>query len=112
MLRVKKGVVFKCFKPKIIDLLEMLNRISEEIEKDIWITSANDGKHSENSYHYKNLALDLRIWNLEKKDINYVIENLTNDRFQFLFSPDHKYYDIVLEKDHIHCEYDERKANQ
>lgn len=80
-------------------MLITLDNLSNRIGKDIWITSANDGKHRKDSYHYKNLALDIRIWNLNKNDIDIIIRGLKEDN---------SYHDVVLEKDHIHCEFDER----
>jgi uncharacterized protein YcbK (DUF882 family) len=101
MVRVKKNVVFKAIRREVIELLDALDQISNGMDKDIWITSANDGVHRKNSYHYKNLALDIRIWNLTKIEIEQSMIDLVN----YLGS----YYDIVLEKDHIHIEFDERR---
>ena len=105
MLRVKKGVVFKDFKEHIIFLLEILCNLSEIIKKDIWITSANDGKHSKNSYHYLDLALDIRIRNLTSDEIKLVLTELTLDSGRYYLP----FFDIVLESDHIHVEWDERR---
>lgn len=112
MLKIKKSVVFKMFRIEMITILQVLDELSNRSssfdyhinQKDIWITSANDGKHRKNSYHYKNLALDICIKNLTKKDIDLVLLNLKGVKFN-LFK-----FDVVLEKDYIHIEYDEGRA--
>jgi hypothetical protein len=75
--------------------------VAEEIYKkhgvECVITSANDGKHGDKTLHHKGLALDLRTWNLNGREA-YV----TADIKQAL-GPG---YDVVLERDHIHMEYD------
>ena len=61
------------------------------------ITSANDGKHGPNTLHHKGLALDIRTWALNGREPEVVAE------MQEALGPE---YDVVLEKDHIHLEYD------
>lgn len=63
------------------------------------ITSAFDGKHGPNSLHYKGKALDLRINNLRPEQVHPVFVAL-----KAALGPGG--YDVVLEQDHIHCEYD------
>ena len=105
MIRVKKGVVFKAFNNQVIQALWVLQETSEGIKKDIVITSANDGKHSENSYHYKNLALDIRIRNLAQSEIGIVMLDLKRPSPYYLA----EHCDVILESDHIHWEFDERR---
>lgn len=61
------------------------------------ITSAKDGKHSEKSLHYQGLALDLRTWNLGGREAQAAGE------IRRTLGPE---YDVVLEKDHLHIEWD------
>ena len=66
---------------------------------DLVVTSVCDGKHSERSLHYKGLALDIRTRTLKaNKSEAVVVAHLKT-----ALSPD---YDVVLEGDHIHIEYD------
>ena len=58
------------------------------------ITSARDGKHNEDSFHYKGQAIDLRT--------KHVLEALTKQIKEYLGTD----YDVVLESDHIHIEWD------
>ena len=61
------------------------------------ITSGSDGKHGQNSLHYKGLALDFRIWNLGGAESDVLPE------LKAALGPE---YDVVLEGDHFHVEYD------
>ena|SRR3990167_11277587 len=70
----------------------------------VTVTAGSDGHHGEQSLHYKNLAVDLRTghsWSpplmtpQEAKDIR--------DELALRLGAG---YDVVLEGDHIHAEYD------
>ena len=69
-IHVKAGVIFKRFTPALIRMLGALDSIALSgvasvpgLPDVITITSANDGKHAENSRHYKDEALDVRSKN-------------------------------------------------
>ena len=62
------------------------------------ITSASDGKHSPNSLHYCGQALDLRIRMLTGGQMETIRKQLTIALGE--------QYDVVLEKDHFHIEFD------
>jgi hypothetical protein len=64
-------------------------------------TSLNDGKHIKSSYHYLNLAADFGIRELEQDKRFRVVKEIK----KLLGST----YDVVLEADHIHIEFDLRK---
>lgn len=68
---------------------------------EVVITSLNDAIHSETSLHYVGQAVDIRIWNLKGVTASQVAEEikkrLTID------------YDVVVESDHIHIEYQPRR---
>lgn len=66
--------------------------------KKLVITSTTEGKHRKNSLHYKGLAFDVRISDKTKEETNRFLNLL---KFHF-----DRTLDIVLEKDHIHIEYD------
>ena len=62
------------------------------------VTSLEDGNHMKGSFHYVGRAADLRTRDIPpdvcKQLVRDIKASLGND------------YDVVLEKDHIHLEYD------
>jgi len=68
------------------------------IRREAIITSARDGAHMKNSLHYKGRAIDLRIYDMPMGVAQKVVTELKNKLG--------RNYDIVLEHDHIHLEYD------
>jgi hypothetical protein len=77
---------------KIHDVFEMY-------ELQTWITSADDSKHMAGSFHYLGLALDFRSYywlvHIAPFELANKLAVVLGDEF-----------DVVLEKDHIHIEYD------
>ena len=65
---------------------------------DCVITSASDGKHGPNSLHYNGQALDLRTRHINGQGLQLVVDKL-KEAFGSQF-------DVVLESDHIHVEFD------
>lgn len=79
------------------------------ISTDLFITSGNDGVHMRGSKHYEDAALDFRTKNLSKID-KYRFKSTLAERLG-------KGYDLVLEdeggpNEHLHVEYDSKKAVQ
>lgn len=64
---------------------------------DMVITSAKDGKHHDGSLHYVGRAIDIRIWKIANRAQQVIAE------MKAQLGPE---YDVVLEEDHIHLEYD------
>jgi hypothetical protein len=62
------------------------------------ITSCSDSKHGPNSLHYKGLALDLRTQHLPTPAVQGIVDKLKES-----LGPQ---FDVVLEDDHIHVEWD------
>lgn len=70
----------------------MLKRENAELV----ITSLTDGKHKENSLHHCGDAMDIRTWQMKDKAAfaSALREKLGAE------------YDVVIESDHLHIEYD------
>jgi len=80
------------------------------------ITSGRDGEHSRNSKHYKDGAIDVRRWypatsagpNIPAGPVQHV--QLTTEQLNAIVSDLHQLlgddFDIVLERTHIHIEFD------
>jgi len=97
MINVKRGVRFKEFNGWYFNMCQAIVYAWPGKDKPT-ITSATDGKHSKRSLHYKNKALDVRTRPLDKSD-----QELYKYKLSWWLG---KHYDVVLEKDHIHIEFD------
>lgn len=90
------------FDPVMVRIIEVARDTAPMLESGtVWITSANDGNHSEGSLHYENRAFDIRIKNI----IGHVRNEaqLWAERMQNALG---NRYDVLLERNHIHIEYD------
>lgn len=96
-MRVKEGVNFDGVKGPILRAMELIEKIMEN-SGEYCITSVTDGKHGPNSLHYKGLAMDLRTRHLgEIGNVNLIAKQLRGELG--------RNYDVVVEKTHIHIEY-------
>ena len=101
-IEIKEGVLFKQLNLHFVAFIEVVIHAWDLFAPSVIpvITSANDGKHMDGSFHYKNLAWDLRTKNLaagKVEEIAHMLRvNLGSD------------WDIVVESTHLHCEYDRR----
>ena len=71
----------------------------------VWVTAANDGMHMATSLHYKNRAFDIRIKNIDGDEIDGA--QTWVERMKLALGDD---YDVILERDHIHCELDPKET--
>lgn len=95
----KDGVKVDGVKKETIELMLILNTFFvRQLSKAFVVTSCTDGKHMKGSRHYSGYAIDIRTRHLSHKDIEILFS-------WFTMWHDDK-YDMVVEKDHIHVEYD------
>lgn len=100
-LTVIKNGVEVVIKPsvEIITAWTIADQVSKKLtSKPVTITSVLDGKHKEDSKHYDGDAFDMRTFIYTVKEINALAPALRE-----ALGPD---YDVVLEADHIHIEFD------
>ena len=97
-MKLKDGVSLYGLHPK----MQVANGIAAVVYQlegqELVVTAGLDGKHGDNSLHYKGRACDYRIWYFSEAQVKTVTEELARR-----LGDD---YDVVLESDHIHCEYD------
>jgi hypothetical protein len=100
-IRMKKGVklteLSNVIKEKLSDICEACQEL-EGKKYIVTITSGNDGKHMKGSKHYTNEAIDIR-----SKDMFYPVGTTLRIRKKL-----GRHYDVILERDHIHIEYDKK----
>lgn len=97
-LQIKPGVRVRGLSPEIMLAITIAQASYERCgEESMTITSLTDGKHSDRSLHYCGDAVDLRL--PLDPDVIPVLVNFLKVRLG-------ESYDVVLEKDHIHVEFD------
>ena len=80
--------------------LQQIEYVYSKFNTELVITSGKDGQHGIGSLHYEGKAVDLRTWNVLDSLVKALKAHLGAD------------YDIVLEKDHIHVEWDPKHDHQ
>lgn len=84
---------------EIIAAWTIADQVSKKLtQKQITITSVLDGKHKDGSKHYDGQAFDIRTFIYTVTELNELMAALKE-----ALGPD---FDVVLENDHIHIEYD------
>lgn len=97
MLRLKQGVDLNGIKPELLVGIRVAECVYEAHNYDLWLTSVNDGKHGRGSLHYVGLAFDCRIHQIPTGIVDQIVTTLKT----YL----NEQWDVVLEKTHIHIEY-------
>ena len=97
-MKFKEGVVWRNFKPDIWLAIVAAAEIYVIYGSELIITSGNDGKHMDGSFHYTDLAFDARTRHLLGSLIPVIGQRLKEELGVN--------YDVIIEKDHIHVEYD------
>ena len=92
----KDGVAFTVPTAWQIVTLELLLKHWPYEQGELVITSACDGQHSDDSYHYEGKAFDIRTRHLKELEAPAVHRKLQLELGI--------YYDVILEKTHIHIE--------
>ena len=97
-LSIKAGVELTLLHDEYVAQIPLICSTFAAYGQDATVTSGREGKHKEGSLHYKVplRALDWRVWNV--RDVELCAAELR------LVLPDD--FDVVVEKTHIHIEYD------
>lgn len=98
-LKFKEGVRLHILSPYIQEIMWAACKVWALLGKEPTVTSCNDGKHMKDSLHYKDKALDLRIIDVQKDLWPKLVEGLKT-------MLESKGYQVILETDHIHVEFD------
>lgn len=95
-MKLKEGVLIHEMTPQILLAIMIADRVFSEAGSPLVLTSVCDGTHKVGSLHYSGDAVDLRIWHLDDPQATAQVlrESLGEN------------YDVVLERTHIHVEYD------
>lgn len=93
-------------RPHVWAIVEAVRQTAPERYTRITITSTNDGRHSAQSHHYRYEAFDFRTWELTPADVEAWAAR-TRTWLQ-MHAPE-AHYDVVVESDHLHVEFDHWK---
>ncbi len=107
MLQIKQngGVKLAGLKPQIVLAAAICSDTFDKHRCDCVITSANDSsEHMIGSKHYYGEAIDIRTKNIDHETMCAIVEELK------LFLGEE--FDVVLESDHLHVEYDDGNPPQ
>ena len=97
-LLLKPGVSLANLTPQALLAMIVTRDLLATRQSVCMITSVCDGEHGPNSLHPKGRAFDFRIWYLPaqtRADVANALQARLGDEF-----------DVVLEHDHIHVEWD------
>lgn len=95
---IKQGVDLRGVQPQLILAFVVACAVYARHKSECWITSASDGTHGPTSLHYQGLALDLRT--------RHVPPDALAPLHADLASALGEQFDVVLESDHLHVEFD------
>ena len=100
---LKQGVRLLGVKPETVAAMIVANSIFQKREVPFVVTSVVDGKHRRGSRHYSGYAFDVRTRNLSQThaiDVHKEMKDALGDD-----------YDVLLESNHIHIEYDPKTGS-
>lgn len=95
MIAIKPGVRIAGMQTEILLAVVIAHELFREQAQTLTVTSCTDGVHKERSLHYVGRAVDLRLPTAAKERMVEQLAGRLGDE-----------YDVVLEGDHIHVEYD------
>jgi hypothetical protein len=98
---IKPGVDLHGIRPEMVIAILVAASVYNSFDVPLVITSVNDSTHSPGSKHYVGLGVDLRTSNVLQKDLP-TLHKLLKEALGVQF-------DTILEKDHIHIEFDPKQ---
>jgi hypothetical protein len=104
-LQFKAGVSLKDLQPQMLIALQVVEEIFSHFSLDTVVTSANDGQHMNNSYHYRGRAFDFRTKHAAGL-MNGLVAEMTKRLGPLGF--DVIWEGIGTENEHLHVELDRR----
>lgn len=103
MLLFKNGVDSAGLKREMYPALHAANECFGAVGLDCVVTSIQDGRH-QHQRHYQGLAFDLRTRHIEPPVTDEGLAENIRRKLMLMFG--WKQYDVVVESDHLHVEYD------
>jgi hypothetical protein len=102
---IKTGVDLRGLQPQMAIAYVIVKDIYKRKGYECVITSGNDSKHGPNSLHYQGKALDIRTRTILPQDLTGHTSSIHAEMKIALGEQ----FDVVLEKDHFHIEFDPKE---
>jgi hypothetical protein len=102
-MELKPGVSLVGIQGPIIVAMMVIRDVMPLFSPDYVITACTDGTHGKGSLHYKGLAIDVRIRNMLPSN-----KALCRQEIARRLGPE---FDVVLEVDHLHVEFDPKASH-
>lgn len=99
-MKLKAGVSLKGVRWEMFEAAIKVEAAYNDLGHECIITSGSDGQHMPRSLHYKGLALDFRTRHVPVSQRQKILKSI-----KARVGPD---FDVLLEKDHVHLEFDPR----
>ena len=96
-MKFKEGVKLNGSQPEIALALIVCDGVYKAYGQNMVVTSVTDGVHSRGSLHYVGFAFDLRTRDTHSQDLVRIHKDLLSSLTEE--------FDVVLEKDHFHVEF-------
>jgi len=96
-MELKPGVTCFGIRPETVLGIMIADSVYCKHGLEMIVTSIIDGKHGFGSLHFSGGAFDTRIWNMDKQLLDIMKVGLKTALG--------KEFDVVLEKDHFHIEF-------
>lgn len=98
MIAIKPSVRIRGLGTEILLAVMIAHELFREQAQTLTLTSGTDGQHKAGSKHHSGEAVDLRLPTARKEAVVEQLQNRLGAE-----------YDVVLEVDHIHVEYDPKR---
>jgi len=100
-MRLKAGVRLVGVKPELVVGLTITDSIFSDYEQRLVVTAVVDGQHQSGSLHYPGMAFDARIAGIPQPILERISAALKDGLGED--------FDIVLELDHLHIEFQPKR---
>ena len=96
-MQIKPGVSIVGIRPETVVGMVVVDSVYLKHGTELVLTSITEGKHKTYSLHYVGLAMDTRTRDFKKEDLHDVVADLRASLGEE--------FDVLLEGDHIHIEF-------
>lgn len=111
-LEIKNGVRMKGLTPQLVIGIVVAEGVFSHYGRDCVVTSLNDSEHMKGSKHYEGNGVDFRVRHLDGNDSDLKSDDLAMAKLIVSDLKDSlgQDFDVLLEGNHIHMEYDPKGA--